>query len=193
MSLGVIVLSVSLNTWHATLPLDCKPAAKTQIRRQNENRIECRYRSGPPGSRPENHRTVVGIESQVSAGGCEISQTGNQHGSAESNCGDDERYRLCKKDGSGEGNGAANLQDRVALSATNSARITGTKERGYLSQTKRQKTERKSAAAPPPHSGLFQDHLTLETLLSFRIIRGLENAHCPANFAAVAATQNMNA
>jgi hypothetical protein len=38
------------------------------------------------------------------------------------------------------------------------------------------KTERKSAAARPPHPDLFQDHLALETLSRFRIIRGLENA-----------------
>ncbi len=36
--------------------------------------------------------------------------------------------------------------------------------------------ERKSVASRPPLHDLFQDHLVLETLLRFRIIRGLENA-----------------
>jgi hypothetical protein len=45
-----------------------------------------------------------------------------------------------------------------------------------LKQTKRQKTERKSAAAPHPNPDLFQDHVALEPLSRFRIIRRLENA-----------------
>jgi hypothetical protein len=45
-----------------------------------------------------------------------------------------------------------------------------------LKQTKKQKTERKSAAARPPNPDLFQDHVALEPLSLFRIIRGLENA-----------------
>jgi len=43
--------------------------------------------------------------------------------------------------------------------------------------TKNKKTERKSAAARPPHPDLFQDHVALETLSRFRIIRRLENAN----------------
>jgi hypothetical protein len=45
-----------------------------------------------------------------------------------------------------------------------------------FNRTKQEKTERKSAAAQPPFSDLFQDHVALETLLAFRIIRRLENA-----------------
>jgi len=43
-------------------------------------------------------------------------------------------------------------------------------------QPKDQKNERKPAAARPPHPDLFQDHVALETLARFRIIRRLENA-----------------
>jgi len=43
-------------------------------------------------------------------------------------------------------------------------------------QTKKSKTRKESAAARPPLPDLFQDHLVLETLPRFRIIRRLENA-----------------
>jgi hypothetical protein len=48
-------------------------------------------------------------------------------------------------------------------------------------QPKDQKNERKPAAARPPHPDLFQDHVALETLARFRIIRRLENASKTSN------------
>jgi hypothetical protein len=45
-----------------------------------------------------------------------------------------------------------------------------------LYSSKNKNTERKSAAMQPPLPDLFQDHVALETLSRFRIIRRLENA-----------------
>ena len=63
-------------------------------------------------------------------GGCGLSQAGNHHRSAGSEGGGDERHGFCEEDGRGKGEGITNLQDRVALSATNSGAGIGTEERG---------------------------------------------------------------
>jgi len=46
-------------------------------------------------------------------------------------------------------------------------------------RTEKTKTRKESAASQPPNPNLFQDHLVLETLSRFRIIRRLENAALP--------------